>query len=184
MNKSTNEISNVVITSMTDRQFPIFLTNIAVGGLSECDVLGINKNNYIYEYEIKRSRNDYFADFRKVHKHHNLEKRNSHRYYDEYHNGKKTGGKRKVIHIPNRFFYTCEPNLISVDEIPEYAGLVYVEHSSLTVIKNAPLLHKEKPDEHMFRAIASTLSQRQFFGCSYMTYRNKLLQERNKLLLE
>jgi len=168
---------------MVDRQFPVFLTNAAVGGLHECDVLGINKLNYIYEYEIKRSRADYFADFKKTYKHLNLKERYSHHIYDVWENGKKTNKTRLHLNIPNRFIYTCEPNLISVDEIPEYVGLCYIENGNLIEIKKPPLLHRIKPDDYMFRAIASTLSQRQFFGCSYMTYRNKLIQERNKELL-
>lgn len=43
----------------------------------------------------------------------------------------------------NRFFFAVPEGLVSVDEIPEYAGLIYVdENGSARKVKDAPLLHK------------------------------------------
>ena len=33
--------------------------------MQECDVISISKSNYIYEYEVKISRSDFKADFKK-----------------------------------------------------------------------------------------------------------------------
>ena len=173
---TTNEIADIILNSMCERRFPVFLTTASIGGMHEADVLGINKAGFIYEYEIKRSRSDFKADFKKKHKHRNLKERISHRIYNVWENGKITNKTQKVIMIPSRFFYACEENLISPEEIPEYAGLVYVnEVSGLTEIKKAKLLHKEKAPEYVYKAIASTLCQRITYGCSYFTFKfNKL----------
>lgn len=48
------------------------------------------------------------------------------------------------VKMPNRFYFACPEGLIDVKDIPEYAGLIYVNDHSATVIKNAPVLHKRK----------------------------------------
>ena len=98
----TNKIADTIIKSMTERGFIIFGTTIQGGGLDECDVLGINRNEYIFEYEIKRSRADFKADFKKTHKHFKLKNKHHSKTYDEWKNGKRTGGKVEHILIPNR----------------------------------------------------------------------------------
>ena len=46
---------------------------------------------------------------------------------------------------PNYFYYAVPTDLITTDEVPEYAGLVYVdEKMNLSIIKKAPQLHKDK----------------------------------------
>jgi len=49
--------------------------------------------------------------------------------------------------LPNKFWFAVPENLISIDEIPDYAGLFYItESGKLKIIKNAPFIHKEKHD--------------------------------------
>ena len=181
---TTNEIADIIISSMCERSFSVFGTTIQGAGLDEADVLGINRNDYIYEYEIKRSRADYRADFKKDYKHRKLKEKESTRTYAEWKNGKKTGGTVTYIVIPNRFYYVCVKDLIKKDEIPEYAGLIYVEdRGSFKEIKKAPLLHKVKANINTYRRIASILSQRMVYGCSYYTHLQKKNKEKNEILL-
>lgn len=47
--------------------------------------------------------------------------------------------------LPNKFWFAVPENLISIDEIPDYAGLYYItERGKLKIIKRAPFIHKEK----------------------------------------
>ena len=47
--------------------------------------------------------------------------------------------------------YACPYGLIDASEVPEYAGLIYIgthDYNS-KIIKNPPLLHKQKPLENL-----------------------------------
>jgi len=177
---TTHNIEDVIIRTMMDRQFPIFLTKYAGRGFQEADVLGINKNGYIYEYEIKQSRSDFFADFKnKPFKHRKLSERKAIDTYDEWKNGKKTGNKIELITIPNRYYIVCEEGLIKKEEVPEYAGLIYV-YSSLDEIKPAKLLHKNKANALFYERVATIFSQRVIYGCSYYTYLQRIKNEQSK----
>jgi len=170
----TNEIADAIINSMVERSFYAFGTSIEGAGIHEADVLGITRTGYIYEYEIKVSRSDFKADFNKKHKHLNLHNRTALKVYDTYENGKKTGEQTTLIKIPNRFYFACIEGLIKSEDIPDYAGLIWInKFKTITVIKNAPLLHRNKANIHLYKRIANILSQRMIYGCSYYTYLQK-----------
>lgn len=112
----------------------------------EADFLGITKANYVTEYEIKRSKTDYLSEFvHKKQKHDLIEK-----------------GKL----IPNYFYFVCEKDLIKKDEVPIYAGLIYIEkylwkskvNYSVNTIKIAPKLHSNKlSDFNLLKALRSMM---------------------------
>jgi hypothetical protein len=90
----------------------------------EADLIEISRSNYITEYEIKISHSDFLRDLKK--KRHIF-------YRDNY-----GGGAVK-------FWYCCPEGIISVDETPGYAGLLYVDtDENIKVIKPAPR-RKVKP---------------------------------------
>ena len=183
----TNEIADVVIKSMVKRGFPIFLTTYQGHGIDEADVFGINKNGYIYEYEIKRSRSDFQAEFRnKKWKHNKLKNRNAIKLYDEWKNGKRTGEQYENIKIPNRYFFVCQVGLIQPSEIPEYAGLIYIiNNNEFSEVKSAKLLHRNKANIRVYQRVATILSQRMVFGCSYYSYlKNKLILQNQGIMKE
>ena len=171
---TTNEIADIIIRSLSDKAFPIFLTTFAGQGIDEADVFGINRNGYMYEFEIKRSRSDFQAEFRnKKHKHEKLKNRDALKVYDEWKNGQRTGEKYISILIPNRYFIVCTKGLISPDEVPEYAGLISVSPNNRCPIeiKPAKLLHRNKANSRIYERVATILSQRIIFGCSYYTHK-------------
>lgn len=55
----------------------------------------------------------------------------------------------KNLMLPNKFFYAVPEGLIKKEEVPEYAGLLYI-HENLTVtkVKDGKFIHKDllKPD--------------------------------------
>lgn len=182
---TANEIQHIIINSLAERSFQIFSTNTDSALSFEADVIGINPNGYIYEYEVKLSRSDFKAEFRnKVHKHKMLSEKKATHEYAVYEKGKKTLKMKTHIQIANRFYFACPTDLIKLDEIPSYAGLIYVSKSGVEIIKNAPLLHKNKANTRIFKRLATVLSQRIIYGCSYYTYREKLRQQKNERILQ
>ena len=118
----------------------------------ESDLFGISRTGYSIEIEVKLSRSDFFADFKKPK--HEYFKRISEkkdfiitnkREFDEvcYLDIFKIKDK-----IPNRFFFACPEGLIKPEEVPSYAGLIYCEtrYSNYDIEKKAPILHRNKID--------------------------------------
>ena len=100
----------------------------------ESDYLAFTKSDYIYEIEVKISRSDFKNDKKKVRKHQVLEGT----YIPK--------GQSEKVYKPHYFYYAVPKGLITVDEVPEYAGLIYVTEYGFPyeVVKKAPQLHKEK----------------------------------------
>lgn len=151
----------------------------------ESDKLIWTKAGYIYEFEIKISRSDFKADFKhKIEKHLILgsalpdetELPQMQDLFDNYHKQRKkkygdyitdedikrefermgdVTGKR----MPNFFYYAVPEGMLEPDEVPPYAGLVYIttnkgvrRHRSdpeewyhdVKIVRKAPQLHKTK----------------------------------------
>lgn len=120
----------------------------------------MTKSELAYEFEIKISRSDFFNDFKhKTRKHSFLGAVNK-----EYLNG-----------IPNYFYYVVPKGLITKEEVPEYAGLCYVDGEILYTIKKAPKLTPKKTS-------AEDLNLTDKFYYNYRHWRNKSVD--NQILLE
>ena len=95
----------------------------------ESDYISVNESGYVYECEIKVTKNDFKKDFNKTGKHLLLE------------------SKSDVSKLPNKFFYAVPRGLLTSYEIPSYAGLIEISDTDTgkfaEVIVNAPFLHKE-----------------------------------------
>lgn len=138
---SERDIQNILsIHFLSSNAKKYEMENLFVFGW-ESDYLCITKSNLIYECEIKISRSDFQNDFKhKKEKHLLLESKEK----DASEDNKK----------PDYFYYAVPEGLITKDEVPEYAGLIYVSKTSgsnnvfstCTVVKQAPRLKKEKTD--------------------------------------
>ena len=105
----------------------------------ESDTIKFTNSGYVYEFEIKISKADFKNDFKnKKKKHSILEDKNS-----------------ENKDRPNYFYYVVPIDLISEEDVPEYAGLIYVNfmkignnvpYSQFIEVKKAPQLHKNKFD--------------------------------------
>ena len=156
----------------------------------ESDKLLETKSGYIYEFEIKISKADYKNDFKhKKDKHIILAGEEGYgdkylpRYYEFLEENRKIGNWCEQNFIksasnnpyylvgghkrPNYFYYAVPTDLINVDDVPEYAGLIYVdENKRLTIKKQAPKLHKEKYSD-------SDLNLGEKFYYNMVNWRNK-----------
>jgi hypothetical protein len=119
----------------------------------EIDVLSMNKNNYLTEYEVKVTRSDFKADAKKK----------KWRWYEN----------RTETMISNYFYYVCPEGLILEAEIPSFSGLIYVTNEGLKVIKKAPLLHKKKHDKvRVLSKFCQIMTERNYLGSCRLTYEN------------
>lgn len=130
-------------------------------GVFNPDIFIVTKSLLAIDIEIKVSRSDFKADFKKEIKHLYLKQGISKQAY---------------------FYYAVPHGLIRLDEVPRYAGLIYVNGNKVEVIKKAPRLHNKKLEPSDIISIANSLSAKCIFGESYMSTRNKEIRERNKFI--
>lgn len=139
-----------------EKQHSPITTHFTGYGLAECDVISISKSDYIYEYEIKISKSDFKADFKKE----------KHKLMLEG-----VGTKERIIKennqmvedvwylTPNYFNFVVPENLISIQDVPEYAGLIYMnENLQFEIIKKPPLIHKTKATNNFIRQLSHNLT--------------------------
>lgn len=192
----------------------------------ECDFFSISDSGYTYEVEIKLSRGDFFADFKKEkHKVFNLVCKGKTYYWEnagfctwsgtslgtvhykqlvwqprgykeepgvtyDWQTGMYTGNQfqhyklqTKTMflhapctrirfidltkkHIPHRFFYACPEGLIKPNEVPAYAGLIYVNaDGSNQTVKQAPFIHKRPLD------LSGILLDKFYYECRDLRYK-------------
>lgn len=134
----------------------------------ESDKFIETRSGLIYEFEIKVSKADFKNDFKnKKDKHIILEGESKYgdkylpKYYERLEKNREIGAwaeksfkkyadtspRYKVSghKRPNYFYYCTPPGVVEVDDVPSYAGLVYVDKSGLiTIKKKAPKLHGDK----------------------------------------
>lgn len=97
---------------------------------NESDFLAVSKSGYVWEVEVKVSISDFKNDFTKTdwggkNKHDQLQ-------------------SDKITFKPNKFCFAVPEGLITVNELPDYAGLIYVSEIGIKIIKQPKFLHKEK----------------------------------------
>lgn len=95
----------------------------------ECDFFAISKTGYSIEIEIKISKADFKADYKKEYygknKHHQLLDKND-------------------TDKPNKFYFACPDGLIKTEDINENYGLIYITDSHWKIVREAKFLHKNK----------------------------------------
>ena len=110
----------------------------------ESDTLLVTKSGYAYEIEIKISRADFKNDFK--------HKEKKHLFLEGKGMKDALGTEYDDRWRPNYFYYAVPEGLISPDEVPDYAGLIYIHplsswpHFRVDNVKVATQLHKTKFD--------------------------------------
>lgn len=122
-----NESSILEVLNKSFKANPKYLTNNLYVFGWESDYLAMTKAGFWSEVEVKISRSDFLADFKKTKKHDIL-------------SGRENGLR------PNYFAYCVPTGLIAVEEVPKYAGLYYISPNStyITCAKATPQLHYDK----------------------------------------
>lgn len=146
-----NRIQRVLMNERFRRNF--VLPNYTPSGWWECDVMEITKAQYLVEYEIKLTVSDFNQDSKKGPDH---RKRHWAKVQGEEIRPElmKHGSLELRKCVPNRFYYVTPPDLLTLDHIPEWAGLMEVRlyrwgkriRGVEKVLKKAPKLHTQKTD--------------------------------------
>jgi hypothetical protein len=145
-----------------EKQHSPITTRFTGYGLAECDVISISKSNYIYEYEIKVSRSDFKADFNKE-KHKLMLERKCTKTKMIKENNQKV--KDTLYLTCNYFNFVVPAGLVTIEEVPDYAGLIYIDEDfNFKIIKKAPLLHKEKASYNFIRKLSHNLTCKLVFN--------------------
>lgn len=135
----------------------------------ESDKFIETRSGMIYEFEVKISKADFKNDFKhKKDKHIILEGEEKYgdkylpRYYELIEENRKRGGEWAVNLFkkhaddephylvgnhkrPNYFYYCTPTGMITIEDVPWYAGLVYIdEEGTISIPKKAPKLHPTK----------------------------------------
>lgn len=115
----------------------------------ECDAVMISNQNHLTEFEIKCTKADFENDFRhKEEKHGRLD------------------SMKDISIIPNHFYFVCPEHLIPPNQVPNYAGLIYIIKLKgrigyyAKIILNAPILHKETIPAEQWEKLAMKLLNR------------------------
>lgn len=165
----SKEITTILGRQLFESGHTPICANFQTMALHECDIISVNSNDYLSEFEIKISASDFKADFKKTAKHKTLK------------NGPfvRVNKKGEVTHLAcSYFWYVCPACLIREDQVPSYAGLIWIhENGRIDTKIKAPLLHKIKADSKIIKKIAHNLTQKHLFGSSYMTLQGKEQKE-------
>ena len=136
------------------QRYEIVAPNIYLDwNFNEMDIMGLRRSGYIDEVEIKLSKSDFGADFKKKVMVMGDEKFSSRGGdYHKYSEILKHDALQKGLPPCNYFSFLMPKSLADKCEIPHYTGL-YVYHDTecgrgrIVEIKKAPLLHKRKIDD-------------------------------------
>ena len=111
----------------------------------ESDYFAITKAGYSHEIEVKLSKNDFIAENKKVEKYYYLENFSGGQYvtaFDKKYLMVTEEWKQEIYNrkgycdvnykemknvLPNKFSYACPYDVINKNDVPDYAGLYYVE---------------------------------------------------------
>lgn len=147
-NSASKNIEAALSMHLYEKQHSPITTRFTGMGLQECDVISVSKSDYIYEYEIKTSRADFRKDF--------IKEKHTHMINES---STKVVRGQTIYLLPNYFTFVTPFGLVSAEEVPEYAGLMYMnEDSSFVIVKKPKLLHKVKANDEFIRKLAHNLT--------------------------
>lgn len=135
----------------------------------ESDLWILTKSNISYEFEIKISRNDFKNDF--------LHKKKKHFLLNEIYSSDINSDNKYNNTCANYFYYAVPYNLIQIDDVPEYAGLIYMIDTFpyYKIIKGAPKINNGKNNENDLKLIKK-------FYFNYRNLKDKQDSEKEELI--
>lgn len=149
MNKTCPQIQRALFRFYDKKNFPYMCTNTQALN-QEADFVAVSRTGFITECEIKISRGDYFKDFKKEYKHP--------RMVSNFNKSTEPG-----LYCVNYFYFAVTDNLVQPEEVPEYAGLLWIDGSGKThVMKQAPLLHRSKVTDSVIIKLLRSMMYKYF----------------------
>lgn len=140
-------------------RFDLMATNAFIG-TNECDFVGVRKSGFIDEFEIKLSRADFKADFKKETLTVRLDD-------GDIFSANATRNMAKHDALPlgltraNYFYFAVPDGLVLESEVPKHCGLIYFTPTGCPrVVREAPKLHKRKITDALRLKLAMKLHYR------------------------
>ena len=161
------KIQYLLYQELIARGHEIIVPNVSWSWLYwEADIISITKAGYMNEYEIKISKQDFKADFKK-----------------RKHNSFKRCSFREGARVPNRFWYVAPIKAIPIC-VPDYAGIMLVYEMErgkfkdlrLQIIKQAPLIHKNKVGQEGKNSILRSIMFK-YWNLAQILNTNKIQRE-------
>lgn len=153
-NSVSKNIEAALVMYLYEKGHSPITTRFTGMGLQECDVISVSKSDYIYEYEIKISRQDFKKDFIKEKHNHILNEKFTYTRKGEL-----------LFRVCNYFNYVVPKDLVTIEEVPEYAGLIYINGDfTFEIVKKPKLIHKTKATTGFIRQLAHNLSCKLIFN--------------------
>lgn len=134
------------------QRFEVLVPNAYIDKWLECDIIGVRRSGYVDEVEVKISKSDFLADFKKqvwLREEDPGAELMVHRGHGGTIWGALKHDQLKSANGPINYFWFLAPKgvLVAAD-MPEHAGLMEYDPAwgHISVVKQAPLLHKRKAD--------------------------------------
>ena len=173
--KETVELTEQSIIDIVHRwqdrictSYDIFVPNCYTSHDNEADLLALRRSRLCDEFEVKISRSDFMHDRKKVVnvRDHVFDPRNGVMEWSEWQKVCEGIPKSKLKTIPapwqkfkhdalrdgdmitNYFWYVTPKDLVSIDELPDFAGLIHInEFGELNIVRKPKKLHVGKVDD-------------------------------------
>ena len=137
-----------------------------LGSPWECDVVRVTPAGYFTEYEVKKTRSDFQADFRKT----SGWRENGQGKHDVYSGQAFVSETWRRIRIPKQFYFVLPTGMVQCSELPDHAGLIEfseVDERRLvfSTVRKAPRIkHCTKIDADVVWNLAVKASWKLMFG--------------------
>jgi hypothetical protein len=150
-------VQNAVYVHCRIKNHEIIVPNSCVLGW-EADVISVNRTGFVSEFEVKVSRSDFKAEAKKEHRRLLTDPVQKSRLFGD------------VVHPrPNYFYFAVPVGLVAPEEVPDYAGLLYVHkqveghhlyYGTASEVKAPKRLHREKITDAQRLQLARALTMR------------------------
>jgi len=137
-------IQNQLYQWCTAKNHPVTIDNCGACTIGKADLLSVTKARLVHEFEIKCSVTDFQREFTiKDTKHDRLDRADN-----------------RLMALPNYFWFATPPDLLDLNDLPEYAGFMVVDHDGCAVEKDAPRIHTDNLSDKDRRYIERGLTYR------------------------
>jgi len=136
----TEQSIQVALQRELDRRGHQYILPNVMMDWGEADLISVTKAGYLQEWEIKVSKSDFRADFKKG-KHRSL-CISQHDWLAQ--DVREPGGRC----TPSCFWYAIPDGLVPDTDVPDYAGLAVMAGDVPIIRRRAPMLHRRKIGEY------------------------------------
>lgn len=141
------------------QRFSVMVPNGFIGSV-ELDFAGIRKSGYLDEFEVKLSRADFLADFRKIVNVKRIQP-DPERPYLNIEEVPKHEAVQAGRWVANYFHFVIKEGIVTPGEVPEQYGLiVLLDKGGYRIVRDAKLLHKRKVSDDLKLNLAMKLHWR------------------------